>query len=200
MDNCLVKKLKATVNNDNLPNLLQKVFAITGNENTGYNTVKVIGAVLREGVLYSDTSATTVAVNQGDTLGSSDYYVKSGDTIKLTCNYNSVTNITFYSNLLYVGLNDFAPYKNLDVLWLRFTRTSGTLESFIKEHIKYRGSSNFVLDMLLTNTLVTLNNASITERLNASCSGNVVTIYKQGSPSTVYATYTISTDTWSYPS
>lgn len=198
MKNCYCIIINAVIDNDNLPYFGTDVFSLTGVENTAYNAITFKGAELISGVLYSDSAATTVALNPGDRLGSSSYYLKSGNTVKLKGNYSDVTYVNVLLPTFACTLNQFAEYPNLTLLRLRFTGVTGSVEDYVKDWMTNTAQGAVILD--ISDTSCKFNNASTSKVFFIRKNPTTVEVLDNDDRITVLATYDIANDSWTYAS
>lgn len=224
MANCLITRLAATVQNEELE-YIDRIVVSFGPRATIYNGVCRFllseGGRVRvlSGNIYSNSDATTqiTEIVANDGLKLAVFYVKPDEYAKVAVE-NKYTNILEINRITTSELSarpniDFEHLKSCfacDTISFLFMGTEGAIEDIVEYRAKYLEEINSKY-VLFSNTVsgVTFHGAFFTEEknlfVNRPNGGDVVTIYgsRTGSAGNyVYgnplATYTISTGVWSY--
>lgn len=222
-NNCLVTKLKAVVNNNNLPYLNGIVFEYDG---TSFPALQYGGLAIKvnnptqlkvlSGSLFTDTSCTqeitqtTIIPEQDERI----LYIKSGTSVKLVV--NSVGNITklgsSYNCNLHFNFNELYEFASLKSIIFTPFITQGRLEDLI-EHLC---EGTWTLERLdfsyqSANSNVTFNGIRITGGTSPNVypvkEDNIISLYRTRTgtePDYSYdnfiGSYNIITGVWTYSS
>lgn len=221
MDNCLLTKLKATVDNDSLFYLGKLKVSFDGQISNPrvcrFILMQGAKVTVLSGTIYSDSAATTPIVSPKEITGEGAnmfvFYVKPTtpavilieDKYSLIYTVNRITSSETSARPV-IDFEDLATCYGVKECSFFFMRTEGTLEHLIEIGCEnWDGSVRTYTLYNSTVSGVTFHGSYVTSETNLYCKkeSGVVNVYATksgGTYSNIVATYTIATKTWQYNS